>query len=169
MKRGGRVVIRYSSRYEKALPNGSLRCRMEVHRASLACPQRTWTAEDPQPPRDPKRHLLHLKERLPVAYASARVSSMAHRLPSLQKVAHRRHLGADQYGNPGTPAGPLEEKSSAQCRHSGFPVGKEYRGRQRGTRLRWWQEGPRQKTPSAGRHRRIRAQSQGPQRKGYGL
>jgi site-specific DNA recombinase len=32
-------------------------------------------------------------------------------LPLLQKVAHRRHLGADQYGNPGTSAGPIEEKS----------------------------------------------------------
>src|SRR5215210_4236043 len=163
MKKGGWVVVRYSSTYEKALPNRSLRRRMGVHRASRARTQRTWATSDPQPACDPRRHLLHLKERLPVAYASARLSSVAHRLPLLQKVAHRWHLGADQYGNPGTPAGAIEEKSSAQCRHSGFPVGKEYRGRRRGTRLRWWQEGPRQKTPSAGRHRRIRAQSQGPQ------
>ena len=31
------MVVRYSSRYEKALPNRSLRCRMELHRASHAC------------------------------------------------------------------------------------------------------------------------------------
>jgi hypothetical protein len=29
-------VIHYSSRYEKTLPNRSFRCRMELHRASLA-------------------------------------------------------------------------------------------------------------------------------------
>jgi Putative transposase of IS4/5 family (DUF4096) len=34
MKSGSRVVISYSSRYEKTLPNGSFRCRMELHRAS---------------------------------------------------------------------------------------------------------------------------------------
>jgi transposase len=36
MKKGRRVVVRYSSTYEKALPNGSLRCRMELPRASFA-------------------------------------------------------------------------------------------------------------------------------------
>jgi transposase len=36
MKSGPRMVFRYSSRYEKALPNRSLRCRMELHRASYA-------------------------------------------------------------------------------------------------------------------------------------
>ena len=36
MKKGRRVVIRYSSRYEKAFPNRSIRCRMVIHRASFA-------------------------------------------------------------------------------------------------------------------------------------
>jgi len=39
-----RVVIRYSSMHEKTLPNRSLRCRMDLHRASLARTQWPWTA-----------------------------------------------------------------------------------------------------------------------------
>src|SRR5215210_2130171 len=80
MKKGRRVVIRYSSRYEKTLPNGSFRCRMELHRTSHAASFRTWPTADPQPPRDPRRHLLYLEKRLPVASTPTRLSSMAHRL-----------------------------------------------------------------------------------------
>ena len=47
MKKGRRVVVRYSSRYEKTLPNGPFRCRMELHRTSHACSKGTWTTEDP--------------------------------------------------------------------------------------------------------------------------
>jgi hypothetical protein len=50
MKSGLGVVIRYSSRYEKTLPNRSLRCRMDSHRTSPARPQGTRTTEDPQSP-----------------------------------------------------------------------------------------------------------------------
>ena len=39
MKSGSRVVNRYSSMYEKTLPNRSLRCRMELHPASFARPR----------------------------------------------------------------------------------------------------------------------------------
>src|SRR4051812_37389868 len=38
MKSGSPRVFRYSSRYEKALPDGSLRRRMELLRASSAAP-----------------------------------------------------------------------------------------------------------------------------------
>jgi putative transposase of IS4/5 family DUF4096 len=31
MKSGPQVVFRYSSRYEKTLPNGPFRCRMELY------------------------------------------------------------------------------------------------------------------------------------------
>ena len=44
------VVIHYSSMHEKTLPNGSFRCRMELHRASLASTQGARTTEDPQSP-----------------------------------------------------------------------------------------------------------------------
>src|ERR671914_857301 len=74
MKSGSRMVFRYSSRYEKTLPDGSIRCRMELHRASHAASFRTWPTEDPQPPRDPRRYLLHLEKRLPVASTPARLS-----------------------------------------------------------------------------------------------
>jgi hypothetical protein len=46
MKSGSRVVIHYSSTHEKTLPDGSIRRRMELHRASFARPQRTRTAQD---------------------------------------------------------------------------------------------------------------------------
>jgi hypothetical protein len=89
MKSGLGVVIHYSSMYEKTLPNGPFRCRMELHRTSLADTYRAWTTEDPQPPRDPRRHLLRIEKRMPVAPTPARLSSMAYRLPLLQKMAHR--------------------------------------------------------------------------------
>jgi hypothetical protein len=58
MKSGPRVVIRYSSRYEKTLPNGPFRRRMELHRAPLARTNRIWTTENSRPSRDLKRRIL---------------------------------------------------------------------------------------------------------------
>src|SRR5918995_6577471 len=113
MKSGPRMVFRYSSMHEKTLPNRSLRCRMELHRASYAPSLRTRSTENPQPPRDPRRDLLRLEKRLSVAPTPSRLSSMAHRLPLLQEMAHRWHLGKDQPGYPRTSAGSLEEGSSA--------------------------------------------------------
>src|SRR5215216_3522262 len=89
MKRGCWVVVRYSITHEKTLPDGPLRRGMEVHRASHADCQGAWAAEDSQPARDPKRNLLRPKKRLSVAHASARLSSMAYRLPLLQEMALR--------------------------------------------------------------------------------
>src|SRR5215204_6379767 len=43
MKSGSRVMDLYSSMHEKPLLDGSFRCRMELHRASLASTQGTWT------------------------------------------------------------------------------------------------------------------------------
>jgi len=48
-----------------------------------------------------------------VAHASARLSSMAYRLPLFQKMAHRRYLGEDQPSDPGASEDSLEEKCSA--------------------------------------------------------
>ena len=145
------------ARMRKTLPNGSIRRRMEIHRASPARPQGTWTAEDPQSSRDPERRLLPPKERMPVAPAPPRLPSMAHRLPLLQKMAYRRHLGENQPGHPRTVAGSPEEGPPAQRRRGGFPVGQEHRGGRRTARLRWRQEGQGQKAPHPGRHRGFRA------------
>ena len=89
MKSGSRRVFRYSSTHENVLPDGFIRCRMELHRASFAHPHRTWTPQDPQSPRDPERPLLPPKERLPVAPAAARVPQVAHRLALLQEMTLR--------------------------------------------------------------------------------
>src|SRR5215210_9207295 len=169
MKSGSRRVFRYSSTHEKEIPDGSIRRRMELHRTPHARPQRTRTAENPHSSRDFERHLLPPKERLPVAPTAARLSSMAHRLPLLQEMAHRWYLGEDQPSSPRTPAGALEARSRAQRGCGGFPVGQEYRGGRGTARLRWGQEGQGQKTPHLGGHRGFRAQGEGPQRQGDGL
>src|ERR671910_54055 len=66
MKSGPRVVIRYSSTYEKVIPDGSFRRRMEIHRTSPTSALRAWTPKDPLSSRDPKRRLLRPQKRLPV-------------------------------------------------------------------------------------------------------
>ena len=69
-----------------------------------------------------------------MASTSSRLSSMAHRLLLLQKMAHRRHLGECQSSAARTSADSLEERSSAQCRHRGQPVSENDRsgGEERG-------------------------------------
>src|SRR5215217_6530639 len=94
---------------------------------------------------------------------------MAHCLPLLQDLAYRRYLGEDQPGHPPTPAGSPEKRASAHCRRGGFPVGEDYRGGRRRARLRWRQEGKGPQAPHPGGHRGLRAQSEGPHRKGHGL
>src|SRR5215211_3470880 len=168
MKSGSRVVIHYSSMHEKTLPNGSIRCRMELHRASLASTQWPWATQDPRPPRDPKRRLLPPKEWLPVAPAPSRLPSLAPRLSLFQKMAYRWHLGEDQPGYPRTPEGSLEQRSSAQRWRGGFPISQEHRSGRRGARLRWWEEDQGQEAPHPGGHGGFRTQGEGPQRQGDG-
>jgi hypothetical protein len=67
MKSGSRRVFRYSSTHEKEIPDGSIRRRMELHRAPPARTQGIRTSEDPQSSGDSERHLLRLEERMPVA------------------------------------------------------------------------------------------------------
>ena len=49
-----------------------------------------------------------------MAPTASRLPSMAHRLPLLQNLAHRRYLGVDQPGYRRTSTGSLEKKPSAQ-------------------------------------------------------
>src|SRR5919107_1114833 len=67
-----------------------------------------------------------------MAPASPRLPQMAHRLPLLQKMAHRRYVGKDQPGHPRTVAGPPEARSSAQRGEDrGYDGGKKVKGRKR--------------------------------------
>src|SRR5919205_1451937 len=80
---------------------------------------------------------------MPVAPASSRLPSMAHRLPLFQTMALRRYLGEDQPGHPRTLAGPPEKGSSAQCGRGGISqslkstaVGGEDRGYDGGKKVK---------------------------------
>src|SRR5215212_10990065 len=168
MESGSRRVFRYSSTHEKEIPDGFIRCRMEIHRAPPASLQRARAAQDPQPSRDPQRRLLPAKERLPVAPTAPRLPQVAHRLLVFQEIATRRCLGEDQPGHPRAPQGPPEKGPSTQ-RGGGLTIGEEHRGG-RG-RARGYDGGKKVK----GRKRhilvdtgRLRAPSQGPQRECVG-
>jgi hypothetical protein len=77
------------------MPDGSIRRRMEPHRASPARCQRLWTAKGPQSPRDPKRHLLPTEEWMPVAAWAVKTGANDGR----KKVKGRkRHLLVDTEG-----------------------------------------------------------------------
>src|SRR5215212_865091 len=127
MESGSRRVFRYSSTHEKEIPDGFIRCRMEIHRAPPASLQRARAAQDPQPSRDPQRRLLPAKERLPVAPTAPRLPQVAHRLLVFQEMATKRCLGEDQPGHPRAPQGPPEKGPSTQ-RGGGLTIGEEYRG-----------------------------------------
>jgi transposase len=60
MESGSRRVFSYSSTHEKTLSDGSIRCRMELHRTSFACLQRTWKTKDPRSARDPQNAVFYL-------------------------------------------------------------------------------------------------------------
>src|SRR5215213_7163372 len=87
MKSGSRRVLRYSSTHEKEIPDGPIRCRMELHSAPSPRPQKARTTEVPRSSRDPQRRLLPPQERLPVAAVAPRVPPLAHGLPLLQEMA----------------------------------------------------------------------------------
>jgi hypothetical protein len=91
MKSGRGAVIHYSSMHEKTLPDGFIRCPMELLRASLASPQRTWTTEDSHTLREILNAVFYLLKsgsqwRLCFPMTSL---EMAHRLSLLQTMALR--------------------------------------------------------------------------------
>src|SRR5215212_6220167 len=88
---GGRY--RYSSMHEKILPNRPCRYRVGVHRSALAGPRKRRATSPSQLARDPRRHLLRLEERLPLAAFAPRLPALADRLPLLQGLASGRGLG----------------------------------------------------------------------------
>src|SRR5215213_4594370 len=97
----------YAPEHEKELLDRSHRRRMELPRASCPSAQGARTAEDPHYPRDPRRHLLHRKERLSLEATSPRLPALGNCLLVVQKMAHRRNLRATQHRSARGLAGPL--------------------------------------------------------------
>ena len=106
MKKGRRVVVRYSNTYEKALPNRSLSLSLSDAEWDYIEPHMPTAKEHGRPrihsPREVLNAVFYILRSgcrwrlLPVAPTSSRLPSMAHRLPLLQNLAHRRRLGKDR-------------------------------------------------------------------------
>src|SRR5918997_251891 len=71
----------------------------------------------------------------------------------LQKMAHRRHLGADEPRPAPALEGKAWPKAQAERGDRGQPIGEDHRGRRRAEGLRRRKEGERQEAPPAGGHR----------------
>src|SRR5215212_3913583 len=88
---------------------------------------------------NPKRHLLPLEERLPVAHASTRVPSMVHRTSLLQTMASGWHLGEDQRHAAQKDTHKRSSRFPTERWHPRHPICEDHqRGRYSG--LRWGQE-----------------------------
>jgi hypothetical protein len=66
MKKGRRVVVRYSSKYEKTLPTDLSDAEWNYIEPHMPAPNEHASRKCTLPPRDPKRHLLRSKKWLPV-------------------------------------------------------------------------------------------------------
>src|SRR5215207_8761045 len=108
---------------------------------------------------NPKRRLLPLEERLPVAHASTRVPSVVHRTSLLQSMAHRRHLGEDQRHATRKDTHKRKSQSPTERWHPRHPICEDHQ-RRRYSGLRWGEEAQRKKAPFAGRYAGYGAQSQ---------
>src|SRR5918998_4390219 len=103
---------------------------MEAYRALCPGFEASRTPEDPHPSPDPKRRLLRLEERLPVAVTSPRVPPLEDRLPLLPPVANQRHLRKTQRGAARAITELFRQEPAAQRGHRRLPVGQDHRG--------WW-------------------------------
>src|SRR5215203_407263 len=77
---------------------------MGVHRALCSGSQQARTTENPRHPHNPQRHILRLEERLSLAAFAPRLPAVGDRLPLLQTMEPRRHLGKGEPDDPRAPA-----------------------------------------------------------------
>src|SRR3712207_2152898 len=151
--------------HKKALPDRSFGRRMDTPRRASADPRTERAAPGPQLARGPERRLLHRPRRLCLAAPAARLPALEDGLPLLPLLALGRDLGEAPCRPAPAGAGTPQEGLPAQRGHSGFPVGKDDRGRRSATRVRRGQEGEGPEAPPAGRHAGFGARSAGPRRK----
>src|ERR671915_1500850 len=112
---------------------------MGVHRALCSGSEAQRTTENPRHPRDPQRYLLlRLEEWMSLAAFTPRLSAVVHRLPLLQTMESRWHLGKGEPDHPRVAARYARAKSPTQCRDSGLAIRKDYRGGRRSARMRRW-------------------------------
>src|SRR5215213_1702425 len=125
----------YAPEHEKELLDRSIRRRMAVSRVPCRGSQQAWTAADPRQPHNPRRHLLCLEERLPLASAALRLPALGDRLLVVYKMANRQDLGAAQYSAARALAATAKEEPAAQRGGRGLPVSQDHRSWWRSARL----------------------------------
>src|ERR671916_2859699 len=111
---------------------------MGVHQALCSGTQQARATENPRQPHNPRRHLLRLEEWLSLAAFTPALPTVVHRLPLLQTMESRWHLGKGEPDHPRVAARYARAKSPTQCRDSGLAIRKDYRGGRRSARIRRW-------------------------------
>ena len=100
--------------YRQALPYRSDRCSLGADRADVTGSRTRWPTTHNQHSRCVKRNLLSSTNRLPMAFASPRVSSLEHRLSLLPTLEERWCLDLRPALNvPASPVGPPVRRSSS--------------------------------------------------------
>src|SRR5260370_1291684 len=146
--------------YRQALPYRSDRCSLGADRADVTGSPTRWPTTHNQHSRCVKRNLLSSTNRLPMAFASPRVSSLEHRLSLLPTLEERWCLDLRPALN--VPASSTASRSDRLSvgRHHGWPGGEDD-GTWRHSRLRCAQAGQRPQAPHSGGHLRAAHRMQG--------
>src|SRR5215217_9129780 len=114
-------MVAYAPRYgEQEIPYGSVRRRMVSPWPASSRAHRIRTPQAALLAGDPRRRLLHSKERLPLAVAAEGVPSLEDGLRLVQEMANRRHLEAAERRAARASTVPPRQGPEPQRRNCGF-------------------------------------------------
>src|ERR671911_1913612 len=126
---------------------------MALHRCASSRTHRARTPQASQLTGDPRRRLLRLEERLPVAAVAPRLPTLEDCLRLVQAVAYRWNVGTSERRAARAAALAAWQEPEPQCWDRGLSVSQDYGGGRQRAWLRPRQEVGRQKAPFAGGHR----------------